>query len=115
MRNFLRSAACVTLILVCLSGCGKTEGDMPVMTTETTTIPFSTDSSTAESETAATTAPNEANTRHLFQQLDDNVQVDAEVILPEKKHIAPIPSNGGLRPGSAFRYIQPGGIRQLHD
>ena len=106
MRNFLRSAACVTLILVCLSGCGKTEGDMPVMTTETTTIPFSTDSSTAESETAATTAPNEANTRHLFQQLDDNVQVDAEVILPE---------NGGLRPGSAFRYIQPGGIRQLHD
>lgn len=85
MRNFLRSAACVTLILVCLSGCGKTEGDMPVMTTETTTIPFSTDSSTAESETAATTAPNEANTRHLFQQLDDNVQVDAEVILPEKE------------------------------
>lgn len=85
MRNFLRSAACVTLILVCLSGCGKTEGDMPVMTTETTTIPFSTDSSTAESETAATTSPNEANTRHLFQQLDDNVQVDAEVILPEKE------------------------------
>lgn len=84
MRNFLRNAACVTLILVCLSGCGKTEGDMPVMTTESALIPFSTDSSAVESETNITTVPNEANTQHLFRELDENIRVDAEVNLPEK-------------------------------
>lgn len=37
------------------------------------------------SETDTTTAPKEVNTQHLFRELDENVRVDAEVIIPEKE------------------------------
>ena len=85
MRKFFQSAVFITSILVCLSGCGKVEQDIPVTITKETESSVPSDTSTAESETATTTVPNEVNTQHLFQQLDDNVQVDAEVILPEKE------------------------------
>ena len=85
MRKFFQSAVFITSILVCLSGCGKVEQDIPVTIAKETESSVPSDTSTAESETATTTVPNEVNTQHLFQQLDDNVQVDAEVILPEKE------------------------------
>ena len=85
MRKFLQSAVFITSILVCLSGCGKVEQDIPVTITKETESSVPSDTLAAESETATTTVPNEVNTQHLFQQLDDNVQVDAEVILPEKE------------------------------
>ena len=85
MKKFFQSAVFITSILVCLSGCGKVEQDIPVTITKETESSVPSDTSTAESETATTTVPNEVNTQHLFQQLDDNVQVDAEVILPEKE------------------------------
>lgn len=85
MRKFFQSAVFITSILVCLSGCGKVEQDIPVTITKETESSVPSDTLAAESETATTTVPNEVNTQHLFQQLDDNVQVDAEVILPEKE------------------------------
>ena len=85
MRKFFQSAVFITSILVCLSGCGKVEQDIPITITKETESSVPSDTLAAESETATTTVPNEVNTQHLFQQLDDNVQVDAEVILPEKE------------------------------
>lgn len=85
MRKFFQSAVFITSILVCLSGCGKVEQDIPVTITKETESSVPSDTLAAESETATTTVPNEVNTQHLLQQLDDNVQVDAEVILPEKE------------------------------
>lgn len=88
MRKFLQSAAIAVLILACLLGCGKTEQGTPAVKTETNkvTVPSNTlATAPVVPETDPATAPKEVNTQHLFQELAENVRVNAEMTLPEKE------------------------------
>ena len=54
-------------------------------TNEVTVPPNTLVTAPMASETDPTSAPKEVNTQHLFQELDENVRMDAEVIIPEKE------------------------------
>lgn len=82
MREFIYSALFAVLIVFCLSGCAKPEQGMPVVEAETneTVLP-----SDPFETTEIPTVPEKAATRHLFQELGENVRLDAEAALPEKE------------------------------
>jgi len=88
MRKFVQSVAFAVLISICLTGCGKSVQERPIMKAETNepTVPSNTFAVEAVvPEISSTTVPAEANTQHLIQEIDENVRVDAEVTLPEKE------------------------------
>lgn len=88
MRKYLQSAVCAVLVLSCLSGCGKSAQDKPVVKIEANDTKVPSNTFAVESvapETDSTTVPEETATQHLLQEIDENVRVDAEVALPEKE------------------------------
>ncbi len=87
MRNFFQLIVCAVLVLSCLSGCGKSAQDKPVVKIEAndTTVPSNTVAvESVAPEAGSTTVPEETATQHLLQEIDENVRVDAEVTLPKK-------------------------------
>lgn len=92
MWKFIRYSAFSILILASLSGCGKLKQNIPVVTTEISPIStvatqavIPSDSSATEPETAPATVPEEATMRHIVQEIDENIRVDAELTVPSKE------------------------------
>ncbi len=85
MQERIKYIIFAVLILASLSGCGRTEPDVPAVTDKPEESSALSDTSAALSESAPAAAPKRAETQRLLGQIDEYVQIDAKATLPEKE------------------------------
>lgn len=93
MKKHIQTAACAALVCVCLLGCGKQEPEEPATnldvreTTAVSHVEIPDAGETAAASHAESTNTREtvaSGTRHVAQELCDNLYIDAEAVIPGK-------------------------------
>lgn len=78
MKKIFQTIAWLTMLSVCLIGCGKQESDrLP-------DVGRNTDTSCGVSEKETANSCETSNIQHVSQELCDNLYIDASAVIPDK-------------------------------